>query len=142
LLLYLWRGIALDNKTNPVKVLMAKPGFDAHNWGATIVSLALRDAGMEVIYIGMQEPEQIVQTAIQEDVDVVGLSLLSSTYMRVIPKITKLLHEHGADDMLVVLGGIFPPDDIPVLKKAGVDEVFLPGSKLEAIVDYIKENAK
>ncbi|RJQ30774.1 MAG: cobalamin B12-binding domain-containing protein [Peptococcaceae bacterium] len=125
-----------------IKVLMAKPGFDAHNWGATIVSLALRDAGMEVVYIGQQDPEQIVQTAIQEDVDVLGLSLLSSTYMKLIPKITQLLAEKGAKDVLVVLGGVFPYDDIPKLKAAGVDEVFLPGSKMEDIVEYIRNNAK
>jgi len=132
----------LSEKSGPIKVLMAKPGLDFHTWGVTIVSLALRDAGMEVIYIGPQDPEQIVQTAIQEDVDVVGLSLLSSTHMRLIPKITELLRTRGADDMLVVLGGVFPPEDIPLLKEAGVDEVFLPGSELDNIANYIKENAR
>jgi len=126
----------------PIKVLMAKPGFDIHNWGAAVVSMALRDAGMEVIYIGMQEPEYIVEVAIQEDVDVVGLSLLSSTYTKLIPKITCLLREKGAADILIIVGGIFLPGDNDLLKEAGVDEVFLPGAKLEAIVDYVEKNAR
>jgi methylmalonyl-CoA mutase C-terminal domain/subunit len=126
----------------PIKVLMAKPGFDAHTWGAAVVSMALRDAGMEVIYIGMQEPEYIVEVAVQEDVDVVGLSLLSSTYTKLIPKITRLLREKGAADILIIAGGIFLPDDVDLLKEAGVDEAFLPGAKLEAIVDYVEKNAR
>lgn len=121
-----------------IRVLMAKPGVDGHWRGIITVSKALRDAGMEVVYLGNQTPEQIAEVALQEDVDVVGLSLLSAGHMILVPMTIKALKERGAN-VLIVLGGIIPQEDIPVLKKAGVDEVFVPGTPLNDIIDYIKK---
>lgn len=122
-----------------IRVLVAKPGLDGHDRGAKVVASALRDAGMEVIYTGLhQTPEMIVEAAIQEDVDVIGLSILSGAHMALFPRILELLREHGADDKLVVAGGIIPEDDIEKLKKMGISEIFGPGTPTSEIVDYIK----
>jgi len=125
------------------RVLVAKPGLDGHDRGAKVIARALRDAGMEVIYTGIrQTPEQIVNTAIQEDVDLIGLSCLSGAHMTLFPRIIDLLREKGAGDISVVGGGTIPFDDIPALKKAGVREVFQPGTETADIVRYITENVK
>lgn len=120
-----------------IRVLMAKPGIDGHWRGAIVVSMALRDAGMEVIYGGNLAPEAIVKTAIQEDVDVIGLSVYSAGHLRLISDVTSTLKASDAEDMLVVVGGTIPKADIDVLKRAGVHEIFLPGTPVERIVDYI-----
>jgi methylmalonyl-CoA mutase C-terminal domain/subunit len=126
-----------------IRVLVAKPGLDGHDRGAKIVARALRDAGMEVVYTGLhQTAEQIVNTAIQEDVDVVGLSLLSGAHMTLFIDVALLLKEKQIDDVLIVGGGIIPPEDVPGLKKAGIAEVFGPGTPVEDIVSYIKKNVK
>ena len=126
-----------------IRVLVAKPGLDGHDRGAKIVARALRDAGMEVIYTGLhQTAEMIVETAIQEDVDVVGLSLLSGAHMTLFIDVTRLLNEKGLGDVLVVGGGIIPEEDAPNLKKAGVAGVFGPGTRCEEIVSFIKKNVK
>ena len=126
-----------------IRVLVAKPGLDGHDRGAKIVARALRDAGMEVIYTGLhQTAEMIVETAIQEDVDVVGLSLLSGAHMTLFIDVTKLLNKKGLKDVLVVGGGIIPEEDAPNLKKAGVAGVFGPGTHCEKIVNFIKKNVK
>jgi len=126
-----------------IRVLIAKPGLDLHDRGAKVIVRVLRDSGMEVIYTGIrQTPEQIVETAIQEDVDVIGLSHLTGAHMTLFPKVTKLLKEKGANDILVVGGGIIPDEDIPPLKEAGIAEIFGPGTPLEDIVKYIKENVR
>ena len=123
-----------------IRVLIAKPGLDGHDRGAKVIARALRDAGMEVIYTGIrQTPEQIVSAAIQEGVDIIGLSILSGAHNRLFPKIVQLLKEKGAGDILVFGGGIIPVDDIPGLKEAGVKEIFLPGSSTEDIIRYIRE---
>jgi methylmalonyl-CoA mutase, C-terminal domain len=122
-----------------IRVVVAKPGLDGHDRGAKIVARALRDAGMEVIYTGLhQTPEQIVETAIQEDADAVGVSLLSGAHMTLVPRILELLHENGADDVLVVLGGTIPEDDAAELQKQGVAAVFGPGAPTTEIVDFLK----
>jgi methylmalonyl-CoA mutase C-terminal domain/subunit len=122
-----------------VRVVVAKPGLDGHDRGAKVVARALRDAGMEVIYTGLhQTPEQIVETVIQEDADAVGLSILSGAHMTLVPRIMELLREQGADDVLVVLGGTIPADDIPVLKAQGVAEVYTPGAPTAEIVDFLE----
>ncbi|MEW6377048.1 MAG: cobalamin B12-binding domain-containing protein [Thermodesulfobacteriota bacterium] len=124
-----------------IRVLIAKPGLDGHDRGAKVIARALRDAGMEVIYTGIrQTPEQIANAAIQEDVDIVGLSSLSGAHNNLFPKIVQILREKGAGDILVFGGGIIPVDDIPGLKKSGVKEIFLPGSSTEDIIKYIHEN--
>ena len=122
-----------------IRVVVAKPGLDGHDRGAKIIARALRDAGMEVIYTGLhQTPEQIVETVLQEDADAVGLSILSGAHMTLVPKIARLLGEQGADDVVLVLGGTIPQDDIPELKGLGVAEIFTPGSAVQDIVDYIR----
>ena len=124
-----------------IKVLVAKPGLDGHDRGAKVVSRALRDAGMEVIYTGIrQTPEQIVATAVQEDVDSIGLSCLSGAHNKLFPKVVALLKEKGAGDVLVFGGGIIPDEDIPGLKEAGIAEIFLPGTSTEETIDFIKNN--
>ncbi|MBI3551638.1 MAG: cobalamin B12-binding domain-containing protein [Elusimicrobia bacterium] len=121
----------------PYRVLIAKPGLDGHDRGAKVIVRALRDAGFEVIYTGIrQTPEMIAQTALQEDVDAVGLSLLSGAHMTLFPQITKLLKQNGLS-VLVFGGGIIPDEDVPKLKKKGVDQVFGPGTPLSAIVEYL-----
>ena len=123
-----------------IRVVVAKPGLDGHDRGAKIIARALRDAGMEVIYTGLhQTPEQIVETVLQEDADAVGLSILSGAHMTLVPRIVELLEEQGAGEVIVVLGGTIPNDDIPQLKQLGVAEIFTPGSSVQGIVDYIKE---
>ena len=122
-----------------IRVVVAKPGLDGHDRGAKIVARALRDAGMEVIYTGLhQTPEQIVETAIQEDADAVGISLLSGAHMTLVPRILELLRENGAEDVLVVLGGTIPDDDAVDLRKLGVAGVFGPGATTSDIVDFLK----
>ena len=126
-----------------IKVLIAKPGLDGHDRGAKVVSRALRDAGMEVIYTGIrQTPEQIVATAVQEDVDSIGLSCLSGAHNKLFPKIVALLKEKGAGDVLVFGGGIIPDEDISGLKEAGISEIFLPGTSTEDTIEFIKDNVK
>jgi methylmalonyl-CoA mutase C-terminal domain/subunit len=127
----------------PIRVLIAKPGLDGHDRGAKVIARALRDAGMEVIYSGLrQTPQQIVAAAIQEDVDVVGLSILSGAHNVLFPEILALLKEQGGEDILVVAGGIFPDKDIAPLKALGVREIFLPGTPTQTLVDYIREAAQ
>jgi methylmalonyl-CoA mutase C-terminal domain/subunit len=122
-----------------IRVVVAKPGLDGHDRGAKIIARALRDAGMEVIYTGLhQTPEQIVETVIQEDAQAVGLSVLSGAHMTLVPRIVTLLEEQGIDDIVVIVGGTIPSDDIPELKRLGVAEVFTPGSSTEAIIDFIR----
>ena len=123
-----------------IRVVVAKPGLDGHDRGAKIIARALRDAGMEVIYTGLhQTPEQIAATVVQEDADAVGLSILSGAHMTLVPRVVELLREGDADDVVVTVGGTIPADDVPELKKLGVDEVFTPGSSTQAIIDYIRE---
>jgi methylmalonyl-CoA mutase C-terminal domain/subunit len=122
------------------RVLIAKPGLDGHDRGAKIVARSLRDAGFEVIYSGLrQSPAQIVAAAVQEDVDAVGISILSGAHNSLLPDITRLLREEGADDVLVFVGGIIPDRDAAGLKEAGVDEIFLPGTSTQTIVTYLRE---
>jgi methylmalonyl-CoA mutase C-terminal domain/subunit len=121
-----------------LRVIIAKPGLDGHDRGAKVIARALRDAGMEVIYTGLrQTPEQIVSAALQEDADVIGLSILSGAHNHIVPKLMGLLKEKGLDDVLVLVGGIVPDVDIPKLKALGVGEVFLPGTPMREIVDFI-----
>src|SRR5215469_8421369 len=122
-----------------IRVLVAKPGLDGHDRGAKIVARALRDAGMEVIYTGLrQTPEQIANAAVQEDVDAIGISILSGAHNTIIPRICELLRAEGMQDVLLLVGGIIPDEDIAGLKQAGVSEVFQPGASTQTIVDYIK----
>jgi len=133
----------MSSTERKIKVLIAKPGLNGHDRGAKVVARALRDAGMEVIYTGLrQTPEQIVETAIQEDVDVVGLSILSGAHMTLLPRVVQLLREKGMDDVLVIAGGIIPTDDISKLKEAGIAEVFGPGTPLKTIIEFIKKNVR
>ena len=126
-----------------IRVLVAKPGLDGHDRGAKIVARALRDAGMEVIYAGLhQTTEMIVETAVQEDVDVIALSLLSGAHMTLFVDVTKLLKDRNMEDVLVVGGGVIPEEDIPALKKAGIAGVFGPGTPTDDIADFIKKNVK
>lgn len=123
-----------------IRVLVAKAGLDGHDRGAKVIAAALRDAGMEVIYTGLrQTPEMIVEAAIQEDVDVIGISILSGAHMTVFPKILSLMKEKGIDDILLTGGGIIPEEDIAELKKQGTGELFTPGAPTTAIADYIKK---
>ena len=128
--------------SRPIRVLIAKPGLDGHDRGAKVIARALRDAGMEVIYSGLrQTPEQVVAAAIQEDVDVIGLSILSGAHNVLFPEILALLKEKGGEDILVVAGGIIPDKDIAPLKALGVSEIFLPGTPTGTLVDYIQKAA-
>src|SRR5213075_2344675 len=125
------------------RVVIAKPGLDGHDRGAKVIARALRDAGMEVIYTGLrQTPEQIVAAALQEDADAIGLSILSGAHMHICPRVMELLKEKGLDDVLVVVGGIIPDIDIPKLREIGVKGIFLPGTPMQEIVDFIGANAR
>ncbi len=125
------------------RVVIAKPGLDGHDRGAKVIARALRDAGMEVIYTGLrQTPEQIVTAALQEDADVIGLSVLSGAHDHVCTRLTELMKQHGLDDVLVIVGGIIPDADIPRLKALGVSEVFQPGTPLQRIVEYITAHVR
>ena len=126
-----------------LRVVIAKPGLDGHDRGAKVIARALRDAGMEVIYTGLrQTPEQIAAAALQEDADVIGLSILSGAHNHIAPRLMELLRARGLDDVLVVLGGIIPDVDIPKLKEIGVKGVFLPGTTMQEIIDFITANAR
>jgi len=125
---------------NKIRILVAKPGLDGHDRGAKVVSRALRDAGMEVIYTGLrQTPEQIVKAAIQEDVQFIGLSCLSGAHNHLFPKVTELLKENDAEDIVVFGGGVIPQDDIPSLKDKGIKEIFGPGTTTDSIIKFIKK---
>ena len=127
----------------PIRVLVAKPGLDGHDRGAKIIARALRDAGMEVIYTGLrQTPEMVINAALQEDVDVIGLSILSGAHNAIIPRVMDLAKQNKMDDVLVLVGGIIPDQDIPALKQQGVAAVFQPGTPMDDIVKFIKENVK
>jgi len=133
----------VENQTvqAPIRVLVAKPGLDGHDRGAKVVARALRDAGMEVIYTGLHKtPEEIVRSAIQEDVQCIGMSVLSGAHMTVFPEVLRLLEEQGAHDIIVFGGGIIPKGDVAKLKELGVKEVFLPGSSTQLIIGWIREN--
>jgi methylmalonyl-CoA mutase, C-terminal domain len=122
-----------------IRVVVAKPGLDGHDRGAKIIARALRDAGMEVIYTGLhQTPEQIAETVIQEDADVVGLSILSGAHMTLVPRVVDLLKTKEAGDVVVILGGTIPADDIPELKRLGVSEIFTPGASTQDIVEFVR----
>ena len=126
-----------------IRILIAKPGLDGHDRGAKIIARGLRDAGFEVIYTGLhQTPEQIVSAALQEDVDMIGLSCLSGAHKYLFERVVDLLKEKGAEDIVVSGGGIIPEEDIPELRKAGLKGIFLPGAKLDDIVDWTRENVK
>jgi methylmalonyl-CoA mutase C-terminal domain/subunit len=127
----------------PIKVLIAKPGLDGHDRGAKVLARGLRDEGFEVVYTGLrQTPEMVATAALQEDVDVVGLSILSGAHMTLLPRITKLLREEGLGDVLVTAGGIIPDDDIAALAEAGVARVFGPGTTIGEVADYLRANAR
>ena len=126
-----------------IRVLVAKPGLDGHDRGAKVVARALRDAGFEVVYTGLrQTPEQIAEAALQEDVDVVAMSILSGAHPHLFPKVVDLVRGKGMKDTLIIGGGVIPEGDIPALKEAGIAEVFTPGTPTTAIVDFIKNNVK
>ncbi len=126
-----------------IRVLVAKPGLDGHDRGAKVIARALRDAGMEVIYTGLrQTPEMIVAAALQEDVSVVGLSILSGAHNAIVPRVLELLKQNGMEDVRVIVGGIIPDEDAAALKRAGVAEVFQPGASLDSIVEFIRSAAR
>lgn len=132
-----------DIRSTPIRVLVAKPGLDGHDRGAKVIARALRDAGMEVIYTGLrQTPEMIVNAALQEDVDCVGLSILSGAHNAIVPRVTNLLKERGAEDILVVLGGTIPEQDADFLRSHGVAAIFGPGTSLDTTVKFIREHVK
>jgi methylmalonyl-CoA mutase C-terminal domain/subunit len=133
----------MSESAPPIRVLVAKPGLDGHDRGAKVIARALRDAGMEVIYTGLrQTPEMIVNAALQEDVDCVGLSILSGAHNAIVPRVTALLKEKGASDVLVVVGGTIPEQDVAFLKQQGVSAIFGPGTSLDATVTFIREHVK
>jgi len=132
-----------STSTPPIRVLVAKPGLDGHDRGAKVIARALRDAGMEVIYTGLrQTPEQVVNAALQEDVEFIGLSILSGAHTAIVPRVMALLKEKEMDDVQVVLGGIIPDDDVTEMKRLGVAAVFQPGTSLESIITFIRENRR
>lgn len=132
-----FKNVILDKKR--IRILIAKPGLDGHDRGAKVVAMALRDAGMEVIYTGIrQTPEQIANTAVQEDVDCLGLSILSGAHLQLFPKIIELLREKGGEQILIFAGGIIPSEDIPKLESMGVSKIFGPGTNTQDIIDFIK----
>jgi methylmalonyl-CoA mutase C-terminal domain/subunit len=127
----------------PLKVLIAKPGLDGHDRGAKVLARGLRDEGFEVVYTGLrQTPEMVATAALQEDVDVVGLSILSGAHMTLVPRITRLLSEAGLTDILVTVGGIIPDDDVPALREAGVAAVFGPGTTIASVAEFLRANAR
>jgi len=129
--------------TRKIRVLVAKPGLDGHDRGAKVIARALRDAGMEVIYTGLrQTPEMIAAAALQEDVDAVGVSILSGAHNTLCPRIVQLLRDKGMDNVMVLVGGIVPQEDVPKLKQLGVAEIFLPGTSTEDIVKFLRDNVK
>ena len=129
--------------SSKIRVVIAKPGLDGHDRGAKVIARALRDAGMEVIYTGLrQTPEQIVSAALQEDADVIGLSILSGAHMHICPRVVALLKEKGLDDVQVVVGGIIPDVDVPKLQAMGIRGIFIPGTPMQQIVDYINTNVR
>jgi methylmalonyl-CoA mutase, C-terminal domain len=133
----------VDAAARRIRVVIAKPGLDGHDRGAKVIARALRDAGMEVIYTGLrQTPEQIVSAALQEDADVIGLSILSGAHNHICPRVLELAAAHGLDDVLVVVGGIIPDVDVPRLKALGIAEIFLPGTPMQAIVDFIRTHVR
>jgi methylmalonyl-CoA mutase C-terminal domain/subunit len=133
----------MTERKTPIRVLVAKPGLDGHDRGAKVIARALRDAGMEVIYTGLrQTPEMIVNAALQEDVDCVGLSILSGAHNAIVPRVTAMLKERGASDILVVLGGTIPEQDGEFLRSQGVSAIFGPGTSLETVVRFIREHVK
>jgi len=126
-----------------IRVLLAKPGLDGHDRGVKVIARALRDAGMEVIYTGLrQTPEQVVAAAVQEDVDAIGLSILSGAHMTLFPRVVELAKLEGIDDVIIFGGGIIPDEDIPRLKELGVSEVFTPGARMEQIIQFIRSNVR
>ena len=126
-----------------IRVLVAKPGLDGHDRGAKVIARALRDAGMEVIYTGLrQTPEMVVSASLQEDVDVIGLSILSGAHNAIVPRLMDLLHQNKMDDVLVLVGGIIPDVDIPALRQKGVAAVFQPGTPMDEIIEFIRKNVK
>ncbi len=128
---------------NPIRVLVAKPGLDGHDRGAKVIARSLRDAGMEVIYTGLrQTAEQIVAAAVQEDVDVVAISILSGAHNHLFPKIVNLLRQEEVDDMLIIGGGVIPEDDIPFLKQSGIEAIFTPGTSTKDVIKFIENNLK
>jgi methylmalonyl-CoA mutase C-terminal domain/subunit len=128
---------------SPIRVLVAKPGLDGHDRGAKVIARALRDAGMEVVYTGLrQTPEMVVNAALQEDVQVIGLSILSGAHNAIVPRVLELLKQKGMTDILVIVGGIVPDEDAAELKRQGVAAVFQPGASLEAIVEFIRSSVK
>src|SRR5882762_7977434 len=138
-----WINDSMDQSARKISVLVAKPGLDGHDRGAKVIARALRDDGMEVIYTGLrQTPEMIAAAALQEDVDAVGISILSGAHNTLCPRIVSLLREQGMKDTLVVLGGIVPQEDIPRLKEQGVSEIFLPGTSTQDIVRFLRENVR
>ncbi len=133
----------MEEKERKIKILLAKPGLDGHDRGAKVVARALRDAGFEVIYTGLhQSLDQIVHAAIEEDVDAIGLSILSGAHMYIFPTLVEMLKEQGLEDIVVFGGGIIPTDDIPELEKTGVRQIFLPGTPLEEIIEWVRGNVK
>ena len=136
-----WHNRSMSDR--PIKVLIAKPGLDGHDRGAKVLARGLRDEGFEVVYTGLrQTPEMIATAALQEDVDVVGLSILSGAHMTLLPRITKLLREEGLEDVLVTAGGIIPDDDVAALAEVGVARVFGPGTTISEVAEYLRTNAR
>jgi methylmalonyl-CoA mutase cobalamin-binding domain/chain len=126
-----------------IRVLLAKPGLDGHDRGVKVIARALRDAGMEVIYTGLrQTPEQVVAAAVQEDVDAIGLSILSGAHMTLFPRVVELARQEGLDDVIIFGGGIIPDEDVPRLKELGVSAVFTPGARMQEIIDFIRNNSQ
>ncbi len=133
----------VENNVRPIRVLIAKPGLDGHDRGAKVIARALRDAGMEVIYTGLRQmPEQVVSAALQEDVEFIGLSILSGAHTVIVPRVMELLKERGMDDVQVVLGGIIPDADLEEMKRLGVAAVFQPGTSLQEIVDFLRTHRR
>ena len=136
-----WGRVSEPSPGPPIRVLVAKPGLDGHDRGAKVIARALRDAGMEVVYAGLrQSPEQIVNAATQEDVEFIGLSILSGAHMAIVPRVLDLLQQAGGSDIRLVIGGIIPDADVPVLEGLGVARIFQTGVSLESIVTYLQEN--